>query len=84
MHKEAAVDAAKHWEFEEGSVQERVVTLKFNFVVLPENSKLASQTVFLPPRGFEIRQKPDVAPAQPAAENPVGKVRPDQHPVLRI
>ena len=66
MLREAAVNAAQQWKFEEGAAQERVATLKFNFVILPANSKVQAQTVSLPPQGVEIRQKP-VEPAKPAA-----------------
>ena len=66
MLREAAVNAAQQWKFEEAPTQERVAILKFNFVILPANSKVQAQTVFLPPQGVEIRQKP-VEPAQPAA-----------------
>ncbi len=66
MLREAAVNAAQQWKFEEAPAQERVAILKFNFVILPANSKVQAQTVFLPPQGVEIRQKP-VEPAQPAA-----------------
>lgn len=66
MLREAAVNAAQQWKFEEARTQERVAILKFNFVILPANSKVQAQTVFLPPQGVEIRQKP-VEPAQPAA-----------------
>jgi TonB family protein len=65
MLREAAVNAAQQWKFEEAPTQERVAILKFNFVILPENSKVQAQTVFLPPQGVEIRQKP-VEPAKPA------------------
>ena len=66
MLREAAVNAAQQWKFEEGAAAERVATLKFSFVILPANSKVQTQTVFLPPVGVEIRQKP-VEPAKPAA-----------------
>jgi TonB family protein len=66
MLREAAVNAALQWKFEEGAAAERVATLKFSFVILPANSKVQAQTVFLPPVGVEIRQKP-VEPAKPAA-----------------
>ncbi len=66
MLREAAVNAAQRWKFEEGAAAERVATLKFNFVILPANSKVQAQIVFLPPQGVEIRQKP-VEPAKPAA-----------------
>jgi TonB family protein len=66
MLREAAVNAAQQWRFKEGAAEERVATLKFSFVILPANSKLQAQTVFLPPQGVEIRQKP-IEPAKPAA-----------------
>jgi len=37
MLREAAVNAAQHWKFEEDAAQERVATLKFSFVILPAN-----------------------------------------------
>ena len=66
MLREAAVNAAQQWKFEEDAAQERVATLKFSFVILPPTSKVQAQTIFLPPGGVEIRQKP-VEPAKPAA-----------------
>jgi TonB family protein len=66
MLREAAVNAAQQWKFEEATSQKRVATLKFSFVILPANSKVQAQTVFLPPAGVEIRQKP-APPARPAA-----------------
>ena len=66
MLREAALNAAQQWKFAEGAAQDRVATVKFSFVILPANSKLQAQTVFLPPAGVEIRQKP-VEPAKPAA-----------------
>jgi TonB family protein len=66
MLREAAVNAARQWKFEQDAAQERVATLKFSFVILPPNSKVQVETVFLPPGGVEIRQKP-VEPAKPAA-----------------
>jgi len=63
MLREAAVDAARQWKFEESSVRKRVATLKFSFVILPETSEVGSQTIFLPPTGIEIRQKPVVVPS---------------------
>jgi hypothetical protein len=59
------VNAAQQWKFEEGAAQERVATLKFSFVILPPSSKVPGQTIFLPPGGVEIRQKP-AEPAKPA------------------
>jgi TonB family protein len=73
MLRDAAVNAAQQWKFEEDAAQERVATLKFSFVILPPNSKVQAQTIFLPPSGVEIRQKP-VEPAKPAAgEQGVGE-----------
>ena len=66
MLRQAAVNAALQWKFEENAAQERGATLKFSFVILPPNSKVQAQTIFLPPSGVEIRQKP-VEPAKPAA-----------------
>lgn len=79
MLREAAVEAAQQWKFEESSLPKRVATLKFSFVLLPEDSQVASQTVFLPPMGFEIRQKP----AKPAVEDEEGEFHPNQHPISK-
>jgi len=79
MLREAAVNAAHQWKFVEGSVDNRVATLKFNFVILPDTSQVQSQTIFLPPAGFEIRQKPPT----PAVEDQDGEIAPDQHPVSK-
>jgi hypothetical protein len=38
--REAAVNAAQQWKFEEGAAQERLATLKFSFVILPPSSKV--------------------------------------------
>ena len=79
MLREAAVNAAQQWKFVAGSDDNRAARLRFNFVILPDNSKLQSQTVFLPPAGFEIRQKP----ATPAIEDQEGDFSPDLHPVSK-
>ncbi|HXR32322.1 MAG TPA: energy transducer TonB [Verrucomicrobiae bacterium] len=79
MLREAAVDAAQQWKFEESSAQKRVAMLKFSFVILPDNSQVQSQTIFLPPAGFEIRQKP----AAPAVEDQEGGFSPEQHPISK-
>ena len=79
MLREAAVYAARQWKFEKSSVDQRVALLRFNFVLLPDNSQVQSQTIFLPPAGFEIRQKP----ATPAVEDQEGDFSPDQHHVSK-
>jgi TonB family protein len=79
MLRDAAVSAARQWKFEEGSAQKREATLKFSFVILPDNSKVQSQTVFLPPAGIEIRQKP--APA--GVDDQEGEFSPDPHPISK-
>jgi TonB family protein len=79
MLREAAVNAAQQWKFVESSVDQRVATLKFSFVILPDNSQVQSQTIFLPPAGIEIRQKP----AAPAVEDQEGEFSPDQHPISK-
>jgi len=43
MLREAAVNVAPQWKFEEGAAQERATTLKFSFVILPRSSKLQGQ-----------------------------------------
>jgi len=63
--------------------RERLVTLKFSFAVLPENSKVAPQTAFLPPTGFEIRQKPEAPPSKPITESTDGE-NPAQLVISRI
>jgi hypothetical protein len=75
MLRAAAVNAAQQCEFEEDAAQERVATLKISLATLPANSKVQAQTVFLPPVGVEIRQKP-VEPAKPAAGEQSGGERP--------
>jgi len=79
MLREAAVDAAQQWKFVEGSVDNRVATLKFSFVILPDSSQVQSQTIFLPPAGIEIRQKP----VAPAVEDQEGEFAPEQHPISK-
>jgi hypothetical protein len=69
------VNAAQQWKFEEGAAQERVATRRLSFVILPPNSKVQTQTVFLPPGAIEIRQKP-AEPAKPAAGEQGGGERP--------
>ena len=77
MLREAAVDAAQQWKFEESSAPKRALTLKFSFVILPDSSVVKSQTVFLPPTGIEIRQKP----VEPSVEDQGGEFVVDQHPI---
>jgi TonB family protein len=79
MLREAAANAAQQWKFEESSVLKRVATLKFNFVILPKNSNVASQIVFLPPMGIEIRQKP----VEPAVEDQQGEFHLEPQPISK-
>ncbi len=79
----ATVNATQQGKFEEDAAQERVATLKLSFVILPANSKLQAQTVFLPPVGVAIRQKP-VEPAKPAAGEQSGGERPAPRPFPRL
>jgi len=79
MLREAAVNAARQWKFVEGSAQKREATLKFSFVILPDNSKVQSQTVFLPPTGIEIRQKP----VPSGVEDQEGGFSLDLHPISK-
>lgn len=79
MLREAAVNAARQWRFVESSGDNRVAMLKFNFVILPDNSQVQSQTIFVPPAGFEIRQKP----VAPAVEDQEGEFSPEQHPISK-
>ena len=59
MLRDAALIAARQWQFARNTLATRRATLTFRFVLLPEDSRVKSQTVFLPPAGFEIREKPD-------------------------
>jgi len=77
-----AVNAAQQGKFEEDAAPERVATLKLSFVILPANSKVQAQTVFLPPVGVEIRQKP-AEPAKPAAGEQSGGERPAPRPISK-
>jgi TonB family protein len=79
MLREAALDAAQQWKFEPSSAQKRTTLLKFSFVLLPANSEVNSQTIFLPPTGMEIRQKP----AEPAVEDQGGDFMVVEHPISR-
>jgi len=79
MLREAAVYAAQQWKFDASPAEKRIARLKFSFVILPESSKVKSETVFLPPAGFEIRRRP----AAPSVEDQDGDPSPDQHPILK-
>jgi TonB family protein len=79
MLREAAMVAAQQWKFDESSLSKRTATLKFSFVLLPEDSQVQSQTVFLPPMGIEIRQRP----AKPTMEDEDGEFHLDQHPISK-
>lgn len=78
MLRETALDAAQQWKFEESAAAKRTATLKFRFVILPDSSVVKSQTVFLPPTGIEIRQKP----VEPSVEDQGGEFIVDQHPIF--
>jgi TonB family protein len=80
MLREAAVEAARHWKFAASSAHKRMAILTFNFVVLPEDSEAGSQTIFLPPHGIEIRQKPAI----PLIEDQDGQIRMDSQPIMKI
>jgi TonB family protein len=77
MLTEAALDAAHQWKFQESSAPKRSAVLKFSFVILPDNSVVQSQTIFLPPTGIEIRQKP----AEPIVQDQEDDYTPVQHPI---
>lgn len=77
MLREAAVNAAQQWKFEKSSVERRVALLKFSFVILPDTSEVQSETIFLPPSGFEVRQKP----APYSMEDQGGEPTPVQNPI---
>lgn len=61
MLREAALVAARQWQFAKSSSPLRRATLTFRFVILPEDSDVKSQTLFLPPAGFEVRERPEPA-----------------------
>jgi TonB family protein len=79
MLQATAVNAAQQWKFEESSLLKRVATLRFNFVILPKSSNVASQIIFLPPTGIEIRQKP----VEPAVEDQEGEFHLEPQPVSK-
>jgi TonB family protein len=79
MLTEAALGAARQWKFQESSIGRRVANLKFNFVILPPNSEVKWQTIFLPPTGIEIRQQP----AEPEMEDQGGEFAVVEHPISR-
>jgi TonB family protein len=54
----SAIEAAKQWKFVESSEKIRQVSLKFNYVILPEKSETEGETIFLPPYQVEIRKRP--------------------------
>jgi len=72
MLREASLSAARQWKFVSDPASERATTLKFNFVVLPETAQLSSQVIFLPPNGFEVRQKPPSPGVQDGNEDDPG------------
>lgn len=59
MLRVSALFAARQWKFSPGTAPRRVARLKFAFTLLPESSPLKSETVFLPPAGFEVRARPE-------------------------
>jgi len=73
----AALGAAQQWKFEEGTSPKRFAILKFNFVILPDSSAVKSETVFMPPTGIEIRQKPE----EPMMQDEEGEFTLDHHPI---
>lgn len=80
MLREAAVGAAQQWKFQASSASKRVMVSRFSFVLLPEISAVISQTVFLPPTGIEIRQKP----ADPLVQGQEGESTLVEHPISTI
>lgn len=76
MLRESAVNAASQWKFEESSLEKRVAILKFNFVILPEAPEAKSQTIFTPPYGIEIRQRPVSPLLQDQGDEPVSAQQP--------
>ncbi len=79
MLREAAVAAAKQWKFEPSTASKRSTLLTFKFVILPPTSEVRSETVFLPPTGIEIRQKP----ADPEVEQQQGDTSPESDPISK-
>ena len=77
MLAEAASDAARQWTFQNGTSDKREVTLKFSFVILAATSEIRSQTIFLPPTGIEIRQRPE----EPEMEDQGGEFTVVEHPI---
>jgi len=61
MLREAARVAAHQWQFTKSPIPHRKATLTFRFVILPQDSEVKSQTLFLPPAGFEVRERPEPA-----------------------
>ncbi len=78
MLREAAEEAARQWKFEAGAAPKRVAVLNFSFVILADDAKEKSGTVFQPPLGIEIRQKPPV----PVMEDQGGEFQPVQQLIL--
>lgn len=74
MLRESAVYAARQWKFAPGGAETRAARLRFNFVVLPETAQVSSQTIFLPPNGVEIRQKPPSPAVQDGRGDDTGPV----------
>ena len=81
MLRESALLAAREWKFAPSRIEERATTLKFNFVVLSDMAPLNSQVIFLPPNGFEIRQKPPAPGVQDGNGQDPG---PEANPVSLI
>jgi TonB family protein len=69
MLRESALVAARQWKFARSTVGARVTTLRFGFVILPDSASVSSQVIFLPPNGFEIRQKPPSSSVQDGDRN---------------
>jgi len=77
MLRDAALFAARQWEFAPSSAATRSTTLKFSFVLLPDTAEVASEMIFLPPFGFEVRQKPPSATLQDGDDD----AGPQQHSI---
>jgi TonB family protein len=78
MLREAALSAARQWQFARSSLASRKATLTFRFVILSEDSEVKSETLFLPPAGYEIRERPEPASLM---EDQQGEAGPSRDPV---
>jgi len=78
MLRETALSAARQWQFDSSALVSRKATLTFRFVILSEDSEVKSETLFLPPAGYEIRERPEPASLM---EDQQGEAGPSRDPV---